>query len=212
MEGRIESRVEGEAADELCGWASLWLDLMHVDMVLGQRAQLPVAPTNVFARRGLWEAATAAYGRTAMSGRRQQRILQLVSLMGDEANRIHESVLSWRNQHVAHRVDGDRELTEARAIIEGDPPEIKAIRVRVSPVGGPEEEEDDLASAFAAYIYDARNLVWESKMPTLEQALIQELVPSVGSIVRHPTPMIDIPSTRFVVDIDPDGGDEGSVD
>ena len=99
------ARIEGNVASALSGWASLWADLLHVDMTLLARQGMPIDGAHLFARRALWEAAVVSYGRTAMSGRRQQRLTDLIATGGPEAARTHQDIITWRNQHVAHRVD-----------------------------------------------------------------------------------------------------------
>jgi len=53
--------VEGEAVDQLADWASLWADLLHVDMTLHARSDVPDDAGHVFTRRALWEAAVISY-------------------------------------------------------------------------------------------------------------------------------------------------------
>lgn len=50
-------------ANRLRKWGSLWLDLLHAEMVLHERQGLPDTPTNAFTPRALWESAVIAYGR-----------------------------------------------------------------------------------------------------------------------------------------------------
>jgi hypothetical protein len=96
-----------------------------------------------------------------MNGRRSQ-VVELRDFFGAEGQRIHDRVMAWRNQHVAHRVSESREWTEARAILDGSPLKVKAVRVKAAPAGGREEEEDDLATRFSAYIKQLRDLAWKS--------------------------------------------------
>jgi hypothetical protein len=56
----VEAPVEGNTVVELQDWASLWADLLHVDMALHARDQLPNEAANLFARRALWEGAVVA--------------------------------------------------------------------------------------------------------------------------------------------------------
>ena len=69
---------------ELRKWASLWADLLHVDMTLLGLRETPNTPSTVFVRRSLWEAAVIAYGRMTMSNRaRKVDFDDLLSMAGD---------------------------------------------------------------------------------------------------------------------------------
>src|SRR5436305_2020122 len=96
----VEARITGDRVETLKNWASVWGDLLHVDMVLHARDGIPEHPANLFARRALWEGAVIAYGRTAKAGRRQVLIKELLDALGEDAKRIHRDVLEWRDKHV----------------------------------------------------------------------------------------------------------------
>ncbi len=94
----LAAPVEGEGVDQLADWASLWADLLHVDMTLHARADIPGDAAHLFTRRALWEAAVIAYGRTATTGRRKQRVTDLVSALGpDPRNAIKTLWLFFSN-------------------------------------------------------------------------------------------------------------------
>ncbi len=201
MSPRLELRLDDPSVDELRDWASLWGDLMHVDMTLQAREGISKAPGTVFIRRALWESAVVSYGRTALSGRRQQKVDGLLDSLGPAARAFHREVMQWRNQHVAHRVDESREQTEARAIVDQDKREILGIRVKVNPVFGPEDEDDDLAVRFKAYVEELRNLVWSQRMEPAERratsansARITELIATGGvpNLIRDDGVSLDI--------------------
>lgn len=176
-------------------------------MALFAREDVAAAAHNLFIRRALWESAVISYGRTATSGRRQSQIEELLDLLGSEAKTFHEEVMSWRNQHVAHRVDLSREQTEARAIIHPETHEIKAIRVRVSPVLGPEDEDDDLAERFKKYVEELRNLAWGQRIAPLEQKAIEENSgAAVDALLAKGQTATKGSDRGFSIDIDPTGG------
>ena len=112
------ARINGESVSALADWASLWADLLHVDMTLLARREMPADAAQLFARRTLWEAAAVSYGRTVLSGRRRHRLADLISSQGPEAATCHQYVMPWRDQHVAHRVDDRRERIDVGAIID----------------------------------------------------------------------------------------------
>lgn len=143
MDGQeLAAPISGEMVDELADWASLWSDLLHVDMILHARSDVSPDPALLFVRRALWEAAVISYGRTANTGRRRQHLGSLVSSLGEGAEKCHQDVMAWRDRHVAHRVDRLRESVEVAAIVDPAEPRLKRLRVRIAPAMGPEEEGD----------------------------------------------------------------------
>jgi hypothetical protein len=202
----LKVRIEDPSVAELLDWASLWGDLLHVDMVLLAREGIDVAAPNLFIRRALWESAVISYGRTATSGRRQSQIEELLTLLSPDERSFHQEVMAWRNQHVAHRVDLSREQAEAIAIIHPEAPSIKAIQIRVNPVLGPEDEDDDLANRFKKYIEVLRNLAWTQKMAPLEQKAIEENSANVGNLITEGLAPAETDDRGFYIDIDPTGG------
>jgi hypothetical protein len=207
--GDLEVRIDNASVAELRDWASLWGDLLHVDMVLLAREKFEADASNIFIRRALWESAVISYGRTAISGRRHSQIQELLKLLGPEADAFHKEVMSWRNQHVAHRVDGSRESTEARGIIDLATQRIRAIRVHVSPVLGPEEEDDDLAKRFKRYVEELRNLAWTQRIVPSEQRAIQANSEVLDDLLAKASSLSEPNDRGFSIDIDPTGGSAG---
>jgi len=126
----LAAAVKGQAADALADWASLWADLLHVDMTLHARAELTNDAEHLFVRRALWEAAVISYGRRANTGRRRQRLTELVEAEGAAAQACHRDVVAWRDRHVAHRVDRLRERVQVAAIL--DPAQARLKRIKTT--------------------------------------------------------------------------------
>src|SRR5215212_3841689 len=196
--------VEGEAVDQLADWASLWADLLHVDMTLHARSDVPDDAGHVFTRRALWEAAVISYGRTATTGRRQQRVTDLVSALGVDAGRCHEDTMAWRDRHVAHRVDRLREAVETEAILDPAERRLKRLNIRVAPAFGPEEEEGDLVQRFERHVKALRDRVWEECIPALEREVLENYADRVEDVLTVAKPLTPT-QNPFAIDINPSG-------
>jgi hypothetical protein len=196
--------VEGEAVDQLADWASLWADLLHVDMTLHARSDVPDDATHLFTRRALWEAAVISYGRTATSGRRQQRVTDLVSALGAEAEKCHQDVMAWRNRHVAHRVDRLREAVETEVIVDPAERRLKRVNVRVAPALGPEEDVDDLVRRFESHVKALRDRVWEERFPALEREVLENYANRIEDLLAVAKPLTTA-ANPFAIDINLSG-------
>jgi hypothetical protein len=196
----IELLLGGPLAREMADWASIWADLMHVESLLESRNNTPNTPVNAFIRRGMWEAALVSYGRTVNSGRRRG-MQELVECFDCEQLKIHEIILTWRNQHVAHRVDPDRETTVVAALADEARSRIYGLRVHVSPTFGPDFDDPDLEKSFQAHVYRLRNQIWEEYLVPLKLRLLSEC----GDAVLAVAPLVDLPveerGVRFSLDI-----------
>lgn len=195
--------IEGDAVDVLVDWASLWADLLHVDMTLHARKGLSVDADHLFARRALWEAAVVAYGRTATTGRRRQRLTDLISAQGPGSEKCHQDVMAWRHQHVAHRVDERRESVEVGVIVDPVERRLMRLHVRVAPVLGPEHEGDDLVQRFEAHVKALRDGIWETHFPALEEQALKAHSDRVAHLLASAAPLA--PAAAFAIDIDPSG-------
>lgn len=200
----LAAPVEGETVDELADYASLWADLLHVDMTLNARKDVPADASNLFTRRALWEAAVISYGRTATSGRRRQHLTDLFSALGADAEKCHEDVMAWRNRHVAHRVDRLREAVDIEAILDPADRRLKRLRVRVAPMLGPEGEADDLAQRFEGHVKALRDRLWEERLPALEQEVLEDYASRVEDLLVAAKPLTSA-EPRFAIDINPSG-------
>jgi hypothetical protein len=191
---------------ELEDWSSLWGDLLHVDMLLLARQQFADEARNVFARRGLWEAAVTAYGRTSTGGQRQKQIHELVKELGEEATRCLAAAMKWRDKHAAHRVDPKREKVEVRVILDPDERRVKRVAIRVAPTLGPEEEEDELATTLANHVKTLRDLVWEQRLAPLEHEVIAAYESDVERLLARAA-LVAPATTGFAIDISPSSRD-----
>ena len=196
--------VEGDSVDQLADWASLWADLLHVDMTLHARRDIPGDAAHLFTRRALWEAAVISYGRTASTGRRQQRVTDLVTALGVDAEKCHRDIMAWRNRHVAHRVDRLREAVETEAIVDPAERRIKRLNIRVAPALGPEEEADDLVQRFETHVKALRDRVWEEHFVALEQEVLENYADRVEEVLAAAKPLKRA-QNPFAIDIDPSG-------
>lgn len=199
----LAAPVEGETVDALADWASLWADLLHIDMTLHARREVPADAAHLFIRRALWEAAVISYGRTANTGRRRQRLTELISAQGADAEKCHQDVMAWRDRHVAHRVDRLRERVEIRAVVDAAERRLKRLHVRVTPALGPEEEADDLVRRFEAHVKALRDRVWEERFPSLERDVIDAYADRVEDLLAAAKPLTM--ATGFAIDINPSG-------
>jgi hypothetical protein len=200
----LAASLEGDTVDELADLASLWADLLHVDMALLARREVPADAKHVFSRRALWEAAVISYGRTATSGRRKQRLTDLVSALGVESERCHQDVMAWRNRHVAHRVDRLRESLEIVAIVDPAEGRLKRLNIRVAPALGPKDEGDDLVQRFENHVKTLRDRLWEERFPALEQQLLMDHADRVEDLLAIANPLAPAES-HFAIDINPSG-------
>ncbi len=183
MPHELEARVTGDSVVKLESWASVWADLVHADMVLHARDQLPEQPENIFSRRALWESAVIAYGRTAKTGRRQVLLSDLLATLGPEAKDCHEKILKWRDKHVAHRQDPSRETVTTRAIFDPERRKITEVRIKVSPATG-DEDGGELVSSFKEHIKVLRDLVWQRHFTALETRIIDENTERVDELLK----------------------------
>jgi hypothetical protein len=205
----VQAPISGDLVDDVAGWASLWGDLLLVEMTLHTRSLMPDDATNLFGRRALWEAAVTAYWRTANSGRRQQqRVTELLSVLGRSAEECHQEIERWRNQHVAHRVDELRESVDVRLVIDEQDGTPRRVNIQVSPVLGPEEENSDLAERFSAHVTALKNLVWEDRIHPLEGRILKEHADR-GDEMLQASKAGAQPTSHFAITIHPSGEASG---
>lgn len=145
-----------------------------------------------------------SYGRTANTGRRRQHLTDLVSALGVDAERCHRDVMTWRNRHVAHRVDRLRESVEVEAIIDPTECRLKRLHIRVAPALGPKEEGDDLVQRFESHVKALRDRLWQERFPTLEQEVLEDHADGVEDLLPIAQPLRAAQS-HFAIDINPSG-------
>jgi hypothetical protein len=97
-------------------WASAWGDLHAADMALFERRELDDSKAaNLYLRRALWESAIASCGRCGFSNKKR-KIPLTGCLDRDRRGRraaVHERLMDWRHNHVAHRDRAELESVEA---------------------------------------------------------------------------------------------------
>lgn len=149
-------------ANRLGKWASLWADLLHVEMVLHHRGQIPDDPANVFLRRALWESAIVSYGRMEASDRRRKldHHALLQTARGDRGDEFHQIVMGRRHEHVAHRLSRDLETITVIADYSGEyAGTLDSICVSVSAAGGP-RDDSALAAEFTEHVQSLKATLW----------------------------------------------------
>lgn len=156
-------KVDEPDANRLGKWASLWTDLIHVEMVLAARAEVSDVAAQVFHRRGLWESAIISYGRMAVSEKRRKLEHDdlLRTARGERGVEFHQTLMAWRHDHVAHRLSRDLEIISVLADYLDDAPEVlDSIRVSVSPSGGP-ADDSALVVEFGEHVKALRDALWK---------------------------------------------------
>jgi hypothetical protein len=167
----LEARITDDLASELAYLASVWADLLLVDMSLHERKKM-TSSGQMFARRALWEQAVVACGRCFKSGRRRQYPAELLEGISAERRAIHEEVLRWRDKHVAHRVLDEMEW--ARISLEypyaAQKPEV--VKVRIETPMGPDDEST--VGAFAEHAKALRDRLWKARFPDLQSRILEK--------------------------------------
>lgn len=171
------STLTNDTTREIRKWASVWMDVLHADMVLYERQQLPKKPSTAFQRRALWESAVVAYGRVPMSMHRRKVSFTefLQEVCGDAGLATHERIMDWRHGHVAHRRDPEFETAEVVAAFDqSTPAELTAIRFLLDTSIGP-SDDSEFASAFREHVSHIRNALYTTRLQPLTEQLIGEL-------------------------------------
>ena len=74
----------------------------------------------------------------------------------------------------------------------------------MTPALGPEDEADDLVQRFEAHVVKAlRDRLWEERLPSLEEEVIDGYATRVEDLLTRATPLKM--ATGFAIDIDPSG-------
>jgi len=113
----VQVELTASEANRLRKWGSLWFDLLHADMAMYERQNLPNTAANVFTRRALWESAVISYGRMQFSDKKRKLTHEdlLRAAGGEKALAFHERLSQWRHNHIAHRLSPEYETTAAVA-------------------------------------------------------------------------------------------------
>jgi hypothetical protein len=157
----FQAKLDGEDAEELSQWASVWCDLQLARMSLHERRGLPEEPGTVFTRRALWEQAVVAYARCFGKGRRRKLQFKDVDKLGASYRRVHDEILYWRGKHVGHRVDLDLEAADSVLIFDPEQPELRLVRTYVATPMGPYDAAtvsgfEDLAAQLGQRLWETR--------------------------------------------------------
>jgi hypothetical protein len=156
-------------------WGSLWLDLLHTDMALHERQNLPNTAANVFTRRALWESAVISYGRMEFSDKRRRLTHEdLVRATGGEkALEFHQQLNHWRHNHIAHRLSPAYETTAAVAhYADTGQPGLETLDLGISTWIGP-ADNSTLAEEFRQHVKALRDTLWQRYLAPIGEALVR---------------------------------------
>jgi hypothetical protein len=171
-------------ANRLRKWGSLWLDLLHANMVLYERQNVPDTATNAFTRRALWESAVISYGRIAFSDKKRKLAHDelLRASGGEKAVAFHDRLTRWRHDHVAHRLSKEFEAT---AVVAGyadtGQQGLESVAVGVSTWVGPADDSVE-ARMFREHVKALRDTLWETYLAPIGEALARRQ-PTVPDLV-----------------------------
>ncbi len=185
-------QLDHRDANRLGKWASLWADLLHVDMVLAARAKLPATAATAFTRRAFWESAIVSYGRMAASTKRRKLDHEdlLRTARGDRGVAFHEILMNWRNDHVAHRLSRDFETVAVYADYLDDQPEtLDAIRADVVTSLGP--NDSNLVEEFSEHVKLLRDTLWEKYLAPIGEHLAKQEHRPMVPIAKPPPGSVD---------------------
>jgi hypothetical protein len=203
----LQTILSDELAEDLADLASIWADLLLAEMSLHARRELKTA-SEMFVKRALWEQAVIAYGRCFNTGRRRKLPDRLQAQMAGDSPHVHEEVLRWRNQHVAHRVDETLERTSVTLTYPAGQSVPQSVQVRVELAIGPEDEK--LPEAFAELVTQLKNRLWEQEFPKLEEMILRQYGSDAAARARAVVLSEPDPPGTYVLTIDPSGRRSGA--
>jgi hypothetical protein len=121
-------------------------------------------------------AATTASRAVAVSDKRNVDYVELLrTARGDRGVKFHETLMAWRHDHVAHRKSREFEAVAVYAdYLDAAPDVLDAIRVSVSPSGGPADDSPFVVE-FGEHVKALRDTLWEKYL-----APIGELIATRG--------------------------------
>lgn len=196
-EAFIRQELTSSDANRLRKWVSLRSDLTHVRQVLFMRQQLPNTLEHMFTRRALWESAIVSYGRMGTSDKRQVEFRTFVTeIGGTNAEKLHEELMAWRHEHVAHRTGAQFEETVVEAFFDGHG--LNHLNVDVSTSVGP-ANDSDFAQRFHDHVDRLRNHLWENYMEPSGAALAER--DQKGDAPTESTPKTQTPEDRANVTV-----------
>lgn len=169
----VQVKLTTTEANRLRKWGSLWLDLLHANMVLHDRQNLPDTAANAFTRRALWESAVITYGRMEFSDKKRKLAHDelLRASGGEKAVAFHDQLTRWRHDHVAHRLSKDFEATAVVASYADTGQQIlESLAVGVSAWIGPADDSNE-ARMFREHVKVLRDTLWENYLAPIGEAL-----------------------------------------
>lgn len=158
---------------EIEDYASAWWDMRTAAQMIHGQVTFDVTPANYFTRRAIWDGAVITYARCFMNGRRDTDILALVAGLDDEMRATHDTILQWRNQHSAHRVDPTLESVGITLLWAGFGTHQPVVRVRI--MTHPQPDDATIEGKFEALASTLANQIWEKFIYPLQQELFDEL-------------------------------------
>jgi hypothetical protein len=173
MTKEVLAELTDSEANRLKKWGSLWLDLLHVDLALHERAELPNTLATAATRRALWESAVVSYGRMGVSNKRNLEYEELLhDAGGEEAKAFHAEIMRWRHGHVAHRTDKAYEETATVAQHADDDSDPIALNLLISTWIGP-NDDSPVALRFRKHANSLRVTLWEKYLAPLGERIVK---------------------------------------
>ncbi|MCX8561080.1 hypothetical protein OS122_09310 [Mycolicibacterium mucogenicum] len=112
--------------------------------------------------RALWESAIVSYGRMGASDKRKVDFRTFVrEIGGSAAEQLHEELMLWRHEHVAHRTGAQFEDSVVEVFF--DDQDVNHLNIMVSTAIGP-DGDGDLTRRFLEHIDKLRDHLWEKYM------------------------------------------------
>jgi hypothetical protein len=175
----VQVELTASEANRLRKWGSLWFDLLHADMAMYERQNLPNTAANVFTRRALWESAVISYGRMQFSDKKRKLTHEdlLRAAGGEKALAFHERLSQWRHNHIAHRLSPEYETIAAA---ETGQPGLETLDLGVSTWIGP-SDDSALAEEFREHVKALRDSLWQIYLAPIGEALVWRQPASVAA-------------------------------
>ncbi|MCA2254811.1 hypothetical protein JF710_16650 [Mycobacterium intracellulare] len=155
-------------------WCSAWADLLLTDMALMYRAELEPTMENMFRRRAYWESATVSYGRLIVSDKKRKIPFKefIGEVTGDDGLALHEQIMNWRQQHVAHRTGNQYESVETVLAFEHGSATPNALKIVLGVDMGP-LDDSEFVEAFREHVKTLRDAMYERKLHPLGEKIIE---------------------------------------
>lgn len=176
--GDVEYPLKRGPTKELKAWASAWLDLLQVQLMLQQFLEIDRSEplTLVIQRRALADDALMAYARLFNAGARRGVVdlRQWIQELGDESVALHAEAMRWRDKHIAHRADDDLEYLSLTLVWENFGASKPGLRLRLETATGP---DDELAQDLLIMSKQLADWVWERELWPRQQDWLNQLGP-----------------------------------